>query len=66
MNATRALHSARTDMAWTPFPHDASPYRYGPAALKAKWARLHAGDAEPLPKDASVLAAWRLFHAGDF
>ena len=66
MSATRALHCARTDMGWTAFPHDASAYRYGPAALKAKWARLHAGDAEPLPKEASVLAAWRLFHAGDF
>jgi hypothetical protein len=35
-------------------------------ALKKKWARLHAGDAEPLPKDDKVLAAWALFHAGEF
>jgi tetratricopeptide (TPR) repeat protein len=27
---------------------------------------LHAGDAEPLPKDDKVLAAWALFHAGEF
>jgi len=51
---------------WTAFPHDATPYTYDGAALKKKWARLHAGDAEPLPKDDSVLAAWRLFHAGEF
>ena len=51
---------------WTPFPYDASEYTYDPAALKKKWARLHAGDAEPLPKDDKVLAAWALFHAGEF
>jgi tetratricopeptide (TPR) repeat protein len=51
---------------WTNFPHDAAPYTYDAATLKKKWARLHAGDAEPLPKDAAVLAAWALFHAGDF
>ena len=51
---------------WTAFPYDADTYRYEPAALKTKWARLHAGDAEPLPKDAAVLAAWALFHAGEF
>lgn len=51
---------------WTAFPYDASAYRYDTAALKKQWARLHAGDAEPLPKDDKVLAAWALFHAGDF
>ena len=51
---------------WTAFPHDADPYHYDPATLKKKWARLHAGDAEPLPKDDKVLAAWALFHAGEF
>jgi tetratricopeptide (TPR) repeat protein len=51
---------------WTAFPHDASAYTYDPATLKKKWARLHAGDAEPLPKDDKVLAAWALFHAGEF
>ena len=51
---------------WKPFPHDASPYSYDAAALKKKWARLHLGDAEALPKDESVLAAWALFHAGEF
>jgi tetratricopeptide (TPR) repeat protein len=51
---------------WTAFPHDASAYTYDAATLKKKWARLHAGDAEPLPKDDKVLAAWALFHAGEF
>ena len=51
---------------WNPLPHDATAYRYGVAALKKKWSRLHAGDAEPLPADRRVLAAWQLFHAGEF
>ena len=51
---------------WTAFPYDADDYTYDAAALKKNWARLHAGDAEPLPKDDKVLAAWALFHAGEF
>ncbi len=51
---------------WTAFPHDATAFTYDPAALKKHWGRLHAGDAEPLPKDDKVLAAWGLFHAGQF
>lgn len=51
---------------WTAFPHDNADYTYDAAALKKKWARLHTGDAEPLPKDDKVLAAWALFHAGEF
>jgi len=51
---------------WTAFPYDSAEYTYDAAALKKKWARLHAGDAEPLPKDDKVLAAWALFHAGEF
>ncbi len=51
---------------WTVFPHDNAAYTLDAAALKKKWARLHAGDAEPLPADAKVLAAWALFHAGEF
>jgi len=51
---------------WTAFPHAAADYTYDTAALKKHWARLHAGDAEPLPTDAKVLAAWALFHAGEF
>ncbi|MFY7942749.1 MAG: hypothetical protein ACOVOX_17750 [Burkholderiaceae bacterium] len=51
---------------WTPFPYDNAAYLYDAATLKKKWARLHAGDAEPVPKDDKVLAAWALFHAGEF
>jgi hypothetical protein len=51
---------------WTAFPYDNADYVYDTATLKKKWARLHAGDAEPLPKDDKVLAAWALFHAGEF
>ena len=51
---------------WTAFPYDNADYTYDAAALKKQWARLHAGDAEPLPKDDKVLAAWALFHAGEF
>jgi tetratricopeptide (TPR) repeat protein len=51
---------------WTAFPYDAAAYRHDTAALKKHWARLHAGDAEPWPKDEAVQAAWALFHAGDF
>ena len=49
---------------WTAFPYPL--YDFDAAKLKKQWARLHAGDAEPLPKDAKVLAAWALFHAGEF
>ncbi len=51
---------------WTAFPYDNAEYSYDAAALKKRWARLHAGDTEPLPKDDKVLAAWALYHAGEF
>jgi tetratricopeptide (TPR) repeat protein len=50
---------------WTAFPYG-NDYTYDAAALKKHWTRLHAGDAEPLPKDDKVLAAWALYHAGEF
>jgi len=53
-------------MSWKPFPFDATPYRRDAAALAPLWQRLHAGDAEPWPEDAGVVAAWCAFHAGDF
>jgi tetratricopeptide (TPR) repeat protein len=49
---------------WTAFPYDAPAL--DAAAVKKQWPRLHAGDAEPLPKDAKVLEAWVLFHNGEF
>lgn len=50
---------------WTAFPWG-DDYRYDAATLKKHWARLHAGDAEPWPKDKELQSAWALFHAGDF
>jgi len=50
---------------WTAFPH-AGDYAFDATSLKKHWARLHTGDAEPLPKDADVLKAWALFHSGEF
>ena len=50
---------------WTSFPH-AGDYRFDATSVKKQWARLHCGDAEPCPKDPAVLAAWALFHSGDF
>jgi tetratricopeptide (TPR) repeat protein len=51
---------------WARFPYPDSRYKYTAATLKKAWDRLHAGDQEPLPKDARVLDAWIAFHAGDF
>lgn len=51
---------------WRVFPYASAAYRYSRPALEADWPRLHAGDAEPLPADARVLAAWALLHAGEF
>jgi hypothetical protein len=51
---------------WTAFPYDNSAFVYTPATLKKHWARLHAGDAEPFPKEAEVVQAWIHFHAGEF
>jgi tetratricopeptide (TPR) repeat protein len=50
---------------WTAFPH-LGDYQFEAASLKKQWPRLHAGDAEPLPKDPQVLEAWVLFHNGEF
>ena len=50
---------------WTAFPHTGD-YSWDTTSVKKQWARLHRGDCEPLPKDATVLAAWVLFHNGEF
>jgi tetratricopeptide (TPR) repeat protein len=50
---------------WTAFPH-LGEYRLDLATLKHQWARLHGGDAEPLPEDEDLLQAWTLFHNGRF
>ena len=50
---------------WTAFPH-LGEYAFDATSTRRHWARLHSGDAEPLPTDASVLDAWVLFHSGEF
>ena len=50
---------------WTPFPHPGE-FTFDAASVHKTWARLHAGDAEPLPQDDKVLQAWALFHSGEF
>jgi tetratricopeptide (TPR) repeat protein len=50
---------------WTAFPH-LGDYQFDAGKVKKHWERLHAGDAEPLPKDTAVLEAWALFHNGEF
>lgn len=50
---------------WTAFPYPGD-YVFDANSVKKNWDRLHAGDAEPLPQDASVLEAWALFHSGEF
>jgi len=51
---------------WKAFTYEDKAYEYSAASLKKAWGRLHAGDAEPLPKDTASLNAWMAFHAGDF
>ena len=51
--------------SWTAFPRPGE-FRHDTASVTRDWARLHAGDAEPLPADPRVLAAWALFHNGEF
>ncbi len=50
---------------WTAFPH-LGEFDFGTDEVRRNWARLHAGDAEPLPTDPAVLQAWTLFHRGEF
>jgi tetratricopeptide (TPR) repeat protein len=50
---------------WTAFPQ-LGEYQHDAASVTRDWARLHAGDAEPLPSDPEVLHAWVLFHNGHF
>ncbi len=51
--------------AWTAFSCS-DEYSFDIARVKTDWNRLHAGDQEPLPQDERLLAAWALFHRGEF
>ena len=50
---------------WSAFPH-AGEYPFDAASVQRHWARLHAGDAEPCPREPAVLEAWALYHSGEF
>jgi len=50
---------------WIDFPF-AGEYNFDANHVKNNWARLHAGDMEPLPQDPKVLEAWAHFHNGEF
>jgi tetratricopeptide (TPR) repeat protein len=50
---------------WSTFPY-AGEYRFDAASVTRQWARLHDGDAEPVPQDGDVLQAWALLHGGEF
>ena len=50
---------------WTAFSHSGD-YPFDAARVRKEWRRLHAGDLEPLPEDEALLAAWALYHTGEF
>lgn len=50
---------------WSDFPY-AGEYLFDSERLAQAWPRLHAGDAEPLPRDPAVMQAWVLCHQGAF
>jgi hypothetical protein len=50
---------------WTAFPY-AGDYNFDAESVKTQWARLHAGDLEPVPDDPRLLQAWAHFHNGNF
>jgi tetratricopeptide (TPR) repeat protein len=50
---------------WAAFPHPGE-FDFSPQDVRARWSRLHAGDAEPVPTDEAVLEAWTLYHRGEF
>ncbi len=50
---------------WTAFCYS-DEYPFDARSVRKNWGRLHAGDLEPLPEDARVVAAWVLFHRGEF
>lgn len=56
---------SKTTTTWTAFPY-LGEYTFDAVSVKKHWAKLHAGDAEPLPTNEKLLEAWALFHSGEF
>ena len=50
---------------WIGCPY-AGDYPFDPGRVREHWARLHRGDAEPLPASDAVLQAWTHYHRGEF
>jgi len=50
---------------WTSCAH-VGEFLHTADTLPKKWAKLHAGDQEPLPQCAKLRAGWALFHSGEF
>ncbi len=50
---------------WTPFAY-VDDYDITATNLRRRWAKLHAGDLEAWPGNPKVVAAWVLFHRGEF
>jgi hypothetical protein len=50
---------------WASFPH-LHEFALDVDEIRRRWPLLHAGDAEPLPQQDDVLAAWTLYHRGEF
>lgn len=50
---------------WIAFPFKGE-FDFDAAHVKKNWARLHAGDLEPIPQEPRLLDAWVLFHNGEF
>lgn len=51
--------------AWVALPFADLPY-FDPESVRARWARLHAGQAEPPPASDALARAWASYHNGDF
>jgi len=51
---------------WAPFPYPNAGFLHTRESLEDAWRGLHAGDAEPWPRQAAVVDAWIAFHAGEF
>jgi hypothetical protein len=49
--------------AWVTFTPSLS---LTPEQVRSHWARLHGGDAEPIPGSDELLQAWTLYHCGEF
>lgn len=50
---------------WIAFPAK-DRFTYDSKSVRKLWARLHAGDREPLPESSELLQAWAQFHNGHF